>query len=104
MQVAVAAAGVGADGEDLLGAHRQGAGGALQLRLLVGVAPPLPGDEHAVLAQQRRGELGERREAADRAGRDRVVGLAARPGRELLRAGVDDLGVARSPRRRRRGG
>src|SRR6186997_1039140 len=91
MEVAMAAAGVGPDGEDPLRLHRQGLGGALELQLLLLVAPALPGDQRAALAEQRRGELGEGREPADRTRRDRVEALPAGAAGELLRARVDDL-------------
>ena len=55
--------------------------------LLVGVALALPGDQDAAFAQQRGGQLGEGREAADGAGRHRVVGLAAARRRRAPRSG-----------------
>src|SRR3954454_21572245 len=54
VKVAVLAAGERADVTDLLGTHRQPRRGALELRLLLGVALPLPGDENATVRQQRR--------------------------------------------------
>jgi hypothetical protein len=81
VKVAVLAAGAVADVEHLLGGHRQGPGGAVELSLLVGVSFALPSDEDAARAQQRAGELGQGRKAADGAGGDHVIGLAV-----LLRA------------------
>src|SRR5689334_20412691 len=93
MEVAVLAAGIRANVEDLLGLHRQLLACAGELRLLVGVALALPGYEDSVFLQQGGGELGEGREAADGAGRDDVVGLATLACGQLLGAGVEDLGV-----------
>ena len=93
VEVAVLAAGVGPDGEDLDRVHRQRLGGAVELRLLVGVAAALPGDEDAAGAEERGGELGEGAEAADGAGGDGVVGLAALAAGPVLGAGVDHPGV-----------
>ena len=86
VQMAVAAAGVGADVADLERLHRQLAGRALELGLLAGVAAALPRDERAAVAQQRRRELGQRRQAADGARGDGVVGLAALAGGQRLGA------------------
>jgi hypothetical protein len=59
--------------------------------LLAGIARPLPRDQHSALAQQRRRVLHKHGQRPQRAGCDRVVGLAAAPDRsrhagELLRA------------------
>ncbi len=93
MQVTVASAGADPNRQNLLAPHRQARGSSLELRLFPVIAPPLPGDEHAALQEQGRGELGERRESSNRAGRDRIVGLAAGSGRDFLGAGVDGAGV-----------
>ena len=60
---------------------------AFELSLLFRVAAALPGDERAALAQERRGELGEGRQARDRACGDGVVGLAALGGARAPRSG-----------------
>ena len=95
VEVAVARARVGAHAA---GSRRAPSRGALAARsssrLLVGAAPALPGDQHAALDQQRRGELGERREAPDGArGRPRSMSLA--PARSAA-------GSSPRPRRARR--
>src|SRR4051812_13535790 len=54
VQVAISAAGVGADPADLLRLHRQLRRGAGHLRLLVLVPAPLPGDKYAASVEQGR--------------------------------------------------
>src|SRR4249920_3242439 len=93
VQVAVLAAGERAYGENLLRLHCQRFGCIGDLSLLVGVALALPGDEDAVFLQEGGGELGEGREAADGAGGDRRVALAALASGQLLGAGVEDAGI-----------
>ena len=79
VEVAVAAAGVGPDGEDPLAAPSPGQSAARSSSSSSSSSRrALPGDQGAALAEQRRGELGEGREAADGAGGDRVEGLACR--------------------------
>ena len=68
-------------------ASRDGRSG--QLRLLLRERGALPGDQHAAVPQQRRGELRQGRRAAHRPGGDRVVGLPALPGGPLLGALAD---------------
>ena len=91
VQMAVLGGGERLDGQHVAHSHAHlfGRGGARGL--LGGVACPLPGDQDAALAQQRRRVLDQQRERAHGPGRDRVVGLptAAKRGRyatQLLRA------------------
>ena len=53
---------------DLARAASPAPGGAPQLRLLVGVALSLPGNQDAAVLEQRRGQLGESRESTDGTG------------------------------------
>src|ERR1044072_9438970 len=75
-----------ADVEDLLWIHRQGLGRSLELGLLVLVSPSLPGNQDAVVVEQRRRQLGEGREATDSASGHCVVGSAPGGGGRLDRS------------------
>ena len=75
----------GRDANHPLGGDRERAGGSLELRLLVRIAPPLPGDQRPAWAQQGHRELRQRREPADRPSGDHIVGLTPARGRRLLR-------------------
>ena len=88
------AAGSVADVEDLLGAHGQGLGGALQLLLSSsGSRLPFQATRTPFGFRSGDGELGQGREAAYGSGGDDVVGLAALAAGEVLGAGVEDGGV-----------
>src|SRR3954453_5018707 len=69
-------------------------GRSRRLRLLGLRAGTLPGRQDAPFAEQRRGELAEGREAADRPGGHQLIGLATLPGGPGLGALADDRGVA----------
>ena len=92
VQVAVAGARVGAHPSDLHRLHRQARAAARSSSASSSASRrPFQATRTPPSAQQRRRQLGQRREPADRAGGDRVVGLAPASRRRLGRPGLGAL-------------